>query len=52
MFEGVITNHPLLGAGVPSLKGRDAGQGGWMGRFALYGREPVIEPSTRWSANR
>ena len=43
MFDGVITNQPLLGFGGPSESGRDPGQGGWMVRFALYGREPVTE---------
>lgn len=43
MFEGVITNQPLLGFGSPTEAGRDARKGGWMVRFALYGREPVVE---------
>jgi 4-cresol dehydrogenase (hydroxylating) len=43
MFEGVITNQPLLGFGSPTDAGRDAREGGWMVRFALYGREPVVE---------
>lgn len=43
MFEGVIVNLPLLGFGSPSAFGRDPGEGGWMVRFALYGREPVVE---------
>jgi 4-cresol dehydrogenase (hydroxylating) flavoprotein subunit len=44
MFEGVVRNHPLVGAGVRSLKGRNARAGGWMSRFALYGRDSVVEP--------
>jgi 4-cresol dehydrogenase (hydroxylating) len=44
MFEGVIRNYPLIGIGARSEKGRDAGAGGWMTRFALYGREAVVEP--------
>jgi len=43
MLDGIITNHPLLGFGSPSESGRDATKGGWMVRFALYGREPVTE---------
>jgi 4-cresol dehydrogenase (hydroxylating) flavoprotein subunit len=44
MFEGIITNQPLLGFGSPTTAGRDAREGGWMVRFALYGRESVVEP--------
>jgi len=44
MFEGLIRNHPLVGFGGPTEAGRDPGEGGWMVRFALYGRESVIEP--------
>ena len=43
MFEGVIRNHPLVGYGVPTEGGRDASGGGWMVRFALYGRESLVE---------
>ncbi|HEY7262938.1 MAG TPA: FAD-binding oxidoreductase [Trebonia sp.] len=43
MFDGIITNLPLVGFGSPSEDGRDADQGGWMVRFALYGREPIVE---------
>lgn len=43
MFEGVITNQPLLGLGSPTESGRDADKGGWTVRFALYGREPIVE---------
>jgi FAD/FMN-containing dehydrogenase len=43
MFEGVIRNHPLVGIGERSEKGRDATRGGWMTRFALYGREAIVE---------
>jgi len=43
MFEGVIRNHPLVGYGVPTEGGRDASGGGWMVRFALYGREALVE---------
>lgn len=43
MFDGVITNQPLVGFGNPSQNGRDPSLGGWMVRFALYGRETVIE---------
>ena len=50
MFEGVIANQPLLGYGSPTFGGRDARQGGWMVRFALYGRESVVE--AQWAAVR
>ena len=43
MFDGVITNQPLVGFGGPSESGRDPDQGGWMVRFALYGRAAVVE---------
>jgi 4-cresol dehydrogenase (hydroxylating) len=42
-FEGLIRNHPLVGYGVPTENGRDASAGGWMVRFALYGRESLVE---------
>jgi FAD/FMN-containing dehydrogenase len=42
-FEGVIRNHPLIGPGARSEKGFDPSLGGWMVRFALYGREPIVE---------
>ena len=42
MFEGVIRNNPLVGYGVPTENGRDASAGGWMVRFALYGREALV----------
>jgi len=50
MFENVITNQPLLGYGSPTLGGRDARMGGWMVRFALYGRESVVQ--AQWAAVR
>jgi 4-cresol dehydrogenase (hydroxylating) flavoprotein subunit len=43
MFEGVIRNYPLIGPGVRSEKGRDPTPGGWTARFALYGREPIVD---------
>jgi 4-cresol dehydrogenase (hydroxylating) len=43
MLEGVIRNHPLVGLGMPSEAGRDPTLGGWMVRFALYGREAVVD---------
>jgi 4-cresol dehydrogenase (hydroxylating) len=43
MFEGVIRNHPLVGIGARSEKGRDATKGGWMARFALYGRDGIVD---------
>lgn len=43
MFDGIITNLPLLGFGSPTESGRDEAAGGWTVRFALYGREPVTE---------
>ncbi len=43
MFEGVIRNHPLLGFGAPTEGGRDPSEGGWMVRFALYGRQSVVD---------
>jgi 4-cresol dehydrogenase (hydroxylating) flavoprotein subunit len=47
MFERVIPNHPLVGFGSPSEGGRDATAGGWMARFALYGREELVEAQYR-----
>jgi len=43
MLEGVIRNHPLLGFGAPTEGGRDPSAGGWMVRYALYGREAVVD---------
>jgi 4-cresol dehydrogenase (hydroxylating) len=43
MFEGVIRNYPLVGYGVPTENGRDPSNGGWMVRFALYGREKLVQ---------
>jgi FAD/FMN-containing dehydrogenase len=43
MFEGVIRNHPLLGYGAPTEGGRDPSEGGWMVRYAHYGREAVVD---------
>src|SRR5665213_599740 len=43
MFEGVIRNNPLVGYGVPTENGRDPSAGGWMVRFAFYGRESLVE---------
>jgi FAD/FMN-containing dehydrogenase len=43
MFDGIVTNLPLLGFGSPTESGRDESTGGWTVRFALYGREPVTE---------
>jgi 4-cresol dehydrogenase (hydroxylating) len=43
MLEDVIRNHPLMGFGTPTEGGRDPSQGGWMVRFAIYGREEVVD---------
>jgi 4-cresol dehydrogenase (hydroxylating) flavoprotein subunit len=43
MLEGVIRNHPLLGFGAPTEGGRDPAEGGWMVRYAFYGREAVVD---------
>jgi 4-cresol dehydrogenase (hydroxylating) len=43
MFEGVIRNYPLIGFGIPTEDGRDPTAEGWTLRFALYGREAVVE---------
>jgi 4-cresol dehydrogenase (hydroxylating) len=43
MFEGAIRNHPLVGYGVPTEKGRDPSPGGWMVRFAFYGHDSLVE---------
>jgi 4-cresol dehydrogenase (hydroxylating) flavoprotein subunit len=47
MFDGVIRNHPLVGFGAPTEGGRDASVGGWMARFALYGREAIVDAQYR-----
>jgi 4-cresol dehydrogenase (hydroxylating) flavoprotein subunit len=47
MFEGVIRNHPLVGYGAPTDDGRDASVEGWMARFAIYGREALVDAQYR-----
>jgi 4-cresol dehydrogenase (hydroxylating) len=43
MFEGVIQNYPLIGFGIPTEKGRDPAGEGWTLRYALYGREQLVD---------
>ncbi len=48
MLEGVIRNHPLVGIGVRGEERASTRRGAAGGlRFALYGREAIVEPSTR-----
>src|SRR5262249_49944913 len=43
MFEGIVRNYPLIGFGIPTEEGRDPRTEGWTCRFALYGRESLVE---------
>ena len=44
MFDGTIRNLPLLGYGLDFGEGETTfGQGGWGLRFALYGREAMVD---------
>ncbi len=43
MLEGVIRNLPLIGQGMARGEGLVPGAGGWGLRFALYGREKLVE---------
>jgi 4-cresol dehydrogenase (hydroxylating) len=43
MFEGVIRNYPLIGFGIQTEDGRDPTTEGWTLRYALYGRESLVE---------
>ncbi len=43
MLEGVIRNLPLIGQGMAQGDGLVPGAGGWGLRFALYGREKLVD---------
>jgi 4-cresol dehydrogenase (hydroxylating) flavoprotein subunit len=43
MFDGVVRNYPLVGYGIPNEDATSPEELGWTLRYALYGREVLVE---------